>query len=393
MNVGVVTDFYFPWIGGPSTVIANITQGLSSRGHEVHLLAPSPDGPGGDEREAAVSVTRAPTVPLPVGYRLRIARTPVASVSRWLDSCRPDVVHVHHPFPLSAAAILVARHRGIPVVATNHTIPACSLWGLRDVPLLYPAAVTGFGRWIRFLLDRCTLVATPTRSAARELEHLGYDRPVSVISNGVDAERFQPGPAPTKLRESLGLDGSPVVLYTGRLDAEKQMDVWLTAARLVGRSREVQFVVGGEGTDRTRLEHLAGELGIQDRTRFIGYVDEDTLPELYRLADVYCITSPVELQSIATLAALATGIPVVAVDAGALPELVDDGKNGRLAAPGSASDVAEALEWVLDTPDRMHMGEVSREIALLHDLQATIVQYEQLLEKAFADTKRGNAAA
>src|SRR5579884_88293 len=75
VNVGVVTDFYFPWIGGPSTVIANITQGLSSRGHEVHLLAPSPDGPGGDEREAAVSVTRAPTVPLPVGYRLRIART------------------------------------------------------------------------------------------------------------------------------------------------------------------------------------------------------------------------------------------------------------------------------------------------------------------------------
>ena len=150
MKIGVVTDFYFPWIGGPATVIRNLGHGLSARGHSIALLCPSTDGKPGDEYDGPMAVQRARSVSVPFGYQLRVSSSPLVDASRWLDAVQPDVVHIHHPFPLSAAAAWLAQRRGIPVVATNHTIPACSLWGLRNTRVLYPSGrirVCSLDRW------------------------------------------------------------------------------------------------------------------------------------------------------------------------------------------------------------------------------------------------------
>jgi glycosyltransferase involved in cell wall biosynthesis len=201
-----------------------------------------------------------------------------------------------------------------------------------------------------------------------------------VISNGIDAERFSPGPEDSDLRRRLGFDLRPVVLYTGRLDAEKEMDVWLRAAAAVSQTHDVQFAVGGEGMERSRLETLAEHLGIRDRTRFIGYVVGADLPSLYRLADLYLITSPVELQSIATLEAAASGLPVVAADAAALPELVKDGWNGYLVVDGDWEGAARAVRRILNEPHvREVMASRSRELAEAHALSRTVDAYERLL--------------
>jgi glycosyltransferase involved in cell wall biosynthesis len=93
--------------------------------------------------------------------------------------------------------------------------------------------------------------------------------------------------------------------------------------------------------------------------------------------------SPVELQSITTLEALASGVPIVAVQAGALPELVSDGINGRLVAPGDWQAASAALEDVLSNEERRNvMGAASRNKAKAHDLQLSIAQYEQVLQGA-----------
>lgn len=380
MRIGLVSDFYYPWVGGPSTLVRNLGHGLVRHGHEVFLLAPSVDGPGGDEEDGAMSVTRASTVRSPFGYKLRVSARPGPAVSAWLDRIRPDVVQSHHPFPLSAAAVFAARRRAIPVSATNHTIPACSLWGIRHVLPAYAPAHAAFGRWITFLLGHCTTVATPTETAAESLRSLGFHRDVHVISNGVDTDRFAPGPPTPDLRSRLGLDARPVVLYTGRLDAEKEMGVWLEVAARLAVRRDVQFVVGGKGTDRPRLEALARNLQISDRVRFVGYVGDDEFPDLYRLADVYFITSPVELQSLTTLEAIASGVPIVGVNAGALPELVLDGENGFCPPSGDIAGLTRALDAVLgDANQRSAMGARGRAIALRHDLGQSISAYERLL--------------
>lgn len=389
MNVGFVTDFYYPWVGGPAAVVRNLAQGLAVRRHAVSILAPSTDGAPAEELDDDLPIRRARTVPIPVGYRLRVASTPAAAAARWIADRRPDVVHVHHPFPLSAAAVLLARQKGIPVVATNHTIPECSLWGVREHRIPYRLLTAGLAGWIVWMLDRCDVVTTPTLTAAEALHAMGYHRPVTPISNGVDTQRFCPGPRPAGLARRLGLDGRPAVLYTGRLDAEKQMDVWIHAASILSRRLDVQFLVGGNGPERPRLERLARDLGLDGRVRFLGYLHDDFFPLVYRLADVYCITSPVELQSIGTLEAIASGLPAVGVRAGALPELIRDGDNGLLAEPGDAGGVAAALEAVLRRPEAAgRMAGASRTIARHHDLGETVARYEALFETTLAG-KRG----
>lgn len=388
MKVGLVSDFYLPWIGGPSILIQNLSRGLSARGHEVHLLVPSATGKPDNEWDGCAQVCRIATVPAPVGHGLRVSLRAPIDAGQWLDAIRPDVVHVHHPFPIGAATVLAARRRGIPVLATNHTVPECSLWGMRRLGPAYRAADSAFGQWISFLLRRCTAVATPTATAARALPGLGYEGPVDVISNGIDTSRFQPGPPDLALRQRLGLDDRPVVLYTGRLDPEKQMDVWLRAASLL-TELDVQFAVGGNGSDRVKMERMAEDLGIADRTRFFGYVDESELPDVYRLAAVYFISSPVELQSITTLEAVASGLPVVAADAMALPELVVHEMNGMLFPPGDAALAAVSLRRLLaDPPMAREMGSQSRMMAENHNLRRTVDEYEGLLERTAMDAPR-----
>lgn len=383
MKIGLVTDFYYPWIGGPSACVKNLCRGLHDRGHDVSLLAPSPRGDSYVEMDGPIELTRARTAPVPVGFELRCAVRPLSDTSRWIDRIRPDVVHIHHPFPLSAAALFCARRRDIPVVATNHTVPECSLWGLRGSPRLYRGAETAFTWWLLQLLNRCEAVATPTPSAARAIRLLGFGGHVEPISNGVDTRRFSLEQAGSDLKSRLGLDDRPVVLYTGRLDAEKRMDLWLSAAAALANEIDVQFLIGGKGTDRGRVERLTFDLGIADRVKFFGYLDDAEYPDVYRLAEVFFITSEVELQSICTLEAVASGLPVVAVRAGALPELVRHQQNGYLVEPGDWWDAARRLADVLvDAPKRRKMAAQSRAIAGQHDVTLTIDKYERFLQGA-----------
>ena len=177
-----------------------------------------------------------------------------------------------------------------------------------------------------------------------------------------------------------------MVLYTGRLDPEKAMDVWLRAAGRVAAASDAQFIVGGQGADRPRLERMAKELGLGRRVHFIGYLDAEAYTDLYRLADVYCITAPVELQSISTLEALASGLPVVAVQAGALPELVHDACNGYLVPPEDWRAAGDAvLRLLRDPATRVEMGERSRQLAHDHDVEHSVDRYERLLLAARAE--------
>lgn len=398
MKIGLVTDFYYPWIGGPSIFIRNLGEGLSERGHTVSLLCPGTTRHPHREIDGSLDVTRVRTIPSPFGYQLRVAPWPRPELVRWIRRTQPDILHVHHPFPISATAILVGRHLGIPVAATNHTIPECALWGMRTAGAAYTLAQAGFGAWITFLLDRCDAVATPTETAAELLRELGFRGDIHRISNGVDIERFLPGPPNENLRRRLGLDSRPIVLYTGRLDAEKQMDVWLRAAAEVLKTSPTQFVVGGNGTHRPRLERLAEELGISASVRFVGYLPEKDFAEVYRLADVYFITSPVELQSISTLEALASGLPVIAVEAGALPELVRDRHNGFLVRAGDWSAAAERITTILaDESERAALGRASLALAQAHDLRESINAYERFLQsteaRAQGDRQRGRVTA
>lgn len=381
MRIAVATDFFSPWIGGPATFIDNFCAYISRTSHHVEIIAPSIDGRPARERRDGVLVHRVPTVALPIGHQLRVCLRPGA-VQAALRAAHPDVLQIHHPFPLSRAALRAAREASIPTVAVNHTIPSCSLYGIRNLPVLYPLAMVAFGRYLTAFLAGADAVSTPTATAAALIREVGLRREISVISNGIDTARFVPATDRDRARAALGLPPKPTILYTGRLDPEKDLITLLRGAARAMADIDAHLVLGGDGTVRDELERTSRQLGIADRVSFPGFVPAAQLPLLYQAADVYCMASAVELQSISTLEALASGLPVVAARAAALPELIEDGMNGALVAPGDAAAFGAAIRDVLsDSARAARMGRAGRLVAEGHAIGLVARQHLTLLAR------------
>jgi glycosyltransferase involved in cell wall biosynthesis len=223
-------------------------------------------------------------------------------------------------------------------------------------------------------------------TALRLLRARGLRVPSQAVSNGVDLERFSPGAGDEELRSRYALPaGRPVILSVGRLSGEKRADVLIAAmSRLAGQAGPdgpdgPVLALAGTGPDDARLRSLARHHGVADRVRFLGYVPDADLPGLYRLADVFAIASQAELQSLATMAAMASGLPVVAVDAGALAELVHAGENGFLARPGRAAEVADCLGLLCGDPGlRSRMAKASARIIGDHDRYRLLARWESI---------------
>jgi glycosyltransferase involved in cell wall biosynthesis len=394
LRVLIVTDQYEPMVGGVPTVTRDLARGLAGRGHTVAVVAPSATrygrqaGPAG----GAVAVDFRGSVPWPWYAGQRLGVLPPARASRLIRDFRPDVVHVHSPLTLGAAARPAARRRHVPVVYTNHYLPL-NVWpaaartgkapdaargtASRARDAAFYAAVNGFA-------NRCDLVTAPTATALRLLREHGLRAPSAVVSNGVDLGRFAPGAPDEALRSRYGLPaGQPLILSVGRLSQEKRADVLIAAAaRLPGAGSAGQvpvLVLAGTGPDEGRLRSLARHYGAGDRVLFPGFIADDDLPGLYRLAAVFAIASQAELQSLATMSALASGLPVVAVDAGALAELVHPGENGFLARPGSAGEIAGCLDLLCrDAALRARMSKASARIIAGHDGDRVLARWESI---------------
>lgn len=199
------------------------------------------------------------------------------------------------------------------------------------------------------------------------------------ISNGVDTARFHPDPEIDRvgIRRKYNLDPeTPLFLYMGRLDGEKRIDVLIEAIVQLPDAN-FQLALGGYGSHESFLRRQVQALGVEERVNFIGYVVPDDLPSLYNSADVFVMPSPEELQSIATLEAMACGKPILAADSRALPELVTPGKNGYLFQPNNPNDAARMMNQLLKEGSLWNsMGRASFESIQSHSLQNTRMRYE-----------------
>jgi glycosyltransferase involved in cell wall biosynthesis len=165
----------------------------------------------------------------------------------------------------------------------------------------------------------------------------------------------------------------------GRLAKDKKLDVLVRAMEEIRSKPPAHLLLVGRGDDRERLQDLAGSLDLHARIHFLGFVPEKDLPALYRHADIFAIASDVEVQSIPTLQAAATGLPIVAAEAAALPELVKTNTNGYLVPPDEPIAVARALSKILDDPELAErLGQASLEIGRQHAQEATFDAYEEL---------------
>ncbi len=385
MKILIAADLHWPTINGVATFSRNLAKGLSDRGHEVLVIAPSQTGRGYEEYDGNYLIKRVRSVPFPFYQNFKISPTPQMEVRSIIKKFEPDVVHIQMALFIGYAARTYALKYDIPLVATNHAMPENLMDNLRLLapvsrPIQY--AMIEYGARFHGKVDYITL---PTESA---IHMFGEDKvkvPVEAVSNGIDLSRFTPGAAPAELYEKFGIPkNKKIVTYIGRIDAEKHLGVLLEAFAKIATSGTHLLIVG-DGTDIERQKNLAYELGIDHQTTFTGRVSDDEIIALHKVGDVFAMPSPAELQSIATLEAMASGKPVVAVDAGALGELCQNGQNGVLCEKDDVDGIAAALDEILhDDKLRAQYAAASLEIAKKHDIAYTLDRFEQIYRDVIA---------
>lgn len=377
LRILIGADTFAPDVNGAARFAERLAAGMVERGHEVHVMAPAASRKHGTWKEVhegqEITAHRLnswrwyPHDWLRFALPWRIKQ----NSARVLDAVKPDVVHFQSHIIVGRGLSIEAQKRSIRIVGTNHFMPENMLeftllpkgWQEWAVGLAWKAAGRTFGR--------AEAVTTPTRKAAQFLEkHTGLTG-VHAISCGVDAHKYSPNWEPRTENR---------ILFVGRVTGEKQIDVLLRAVTLLPAELDAKVEIVGGGDQKRNLEHLAVELGIADRVTFTGYVTDEELRDAYHRASVLAMPSIAELQSIVTMEAMASALPIVAANAMALPHLVHDGENGYLFEPSNPEDLATKLRAVLEaTPEQYRrLKEGSIRFIAAHDIQRTLTTFESL---------------
>lgn len=344
MRVAVVTESFLPAVNGVTNSVLQVVAHLQRRDHSAMVIAP---GPGPDEVPGAphIPVVRVPAVDVPGVDSLPVG-VPTPAVRAALEEYRPDVVHLASPFVLGARALTVARRLQVPAVAVYQTDVAgfASSYG---VGLTARAA----WRWIRRLHSGAARTLAPSRWAVDALESHGVPR-VHRWGRGVDTSRFHPDRRDDDLRAELAPDGEMIVGYVGRLAPEKQVERLASLEGLPG----VRVVVVGDGPSRARLGELLPS------ARFLGFRGGTELARAYASFDAFVHTGPHETFCQAVQEAQASGLPVLAPDAGGVADLVEPGRTGWLYDPASpgAELVGRVAAWRDDPESRRAFGAAGR---------------------------------
>lgn len=249
-----------------------------------------------------------------------------------------DVVFCGHLFS-SPVAALAARIADAPLWLQLHGIEA---WER-------PHAVQ------RAAAERAQLITVVSRHSRNKFLSWANCCPetVKVLPNTVEA-RFLPGPRNPALEQRYGLTNKKVLLTVSRLASTERYkghkQVMQALARLKPAWPDVVYVIAGDGDDQPRLQALAQQLGVADSTRFVGYVQEADLPDLYRTADLFVMPSTGEGFGIVFLQALASGVPVIGGGTDGSRDPLRDGLNGHLMAGSDPAELAETIGSLLDTP-------------------------------------------
>jgi glycosyltransferase involved in cell wall biosynthesis len=384
MKILIAADLHWPTINGVATFSRNLAQGLADRGHEVVVIAPSQRRSGRPAEEVDVNyvIKRTASVPFPFYQNFRISLAPQMEIRRIFQEFQPDIVHLQMCLTIGNVTQRYALKYGIPIVATNHAIPDNLLDNLRLLaPMSRPIGyvMTEYGVRFHRKVDYVTL---PTQSAIGMFGEERLSVPVEPVSNGIDLSKF----TPTKAKQSvIGKfhipHNKPVITYVGRTDAEKHLYVLIEAfARTLHEAKtEPHLLIVGAGTDLERMKNLTYELRIHSHVTFTGRVTDEEIIELHKVGDVFAMPSPAELQSIATLEAMASGKPVVAVDAGALSELCQNQRNGFLCEKDNIDQFSAALTRLVDDVKlREKYATESLAIAKTHDMRHTLDKFEEI---------------
>lgn len=363
------------WWGGVAIVTYRLALGMGQRGHEVEVFSSWPLHEERTVREGSVTVHMLPA-------DLKFSQTHVAlRLLRSRPKAPPDVVHAHDGSPPGLiAGWRCARHFKRPLVTTFH----CELFlkgrGPLDVLLLRSFA----GLEQRILRDSKSVIALTETGKLSYKALQPWQAKVRVIPNGVDTVPLETTDRRRSAKVKLGFPpATDLCLYVGTVNYRKGIDVFLRAASLLGALAPVRFVVVGKiVANEASVRTMIRSLGLHERVRLDGFIDESDMRTYLQAADLLAIPSRLEGLPITLLEAFANGLPVVASDISPHREIIRDGWNGILFQSGNPADLAAKMGTVLNNTQlrgqlSIHSTEIAKRFTWARILDETEAVYEQ----------------
>lgn len=347
MRIALICETFLPDVNGVTTTLCRLLEYLQYHGHDVLLFAPH----GAPSSYAGAEIVPLNGMPLPLYPEVKLT-PPQPGLTARLQRFQPDLVHLVGPVVLGAIVPGIVRRLGLPLIASYHTD-----FGAYSQHYGFGFLKHGVNAWLRWIHNRCRINLCPSRFTMNVLRAAGFRR-LRIWGRGVDIERFHPRYRSEAWRAAVGVQpGERVVLYVGRVAAEKRVDLLPEAIRGLPNTR---LVIVGDGPFRSELQRRCAGLPVH----FTGYLKGDDLATAYASADVFVFPSDTDTFGQVVQEAMASALPVVAARAGGALDLIHHGQNGYLFTPGVVSDLRSRLREVLVSDERrLAQGTVGRAIA------------------------------
>lgn len=327
LKIGIFTDSYRPYTSGVVRSIETFSEELQAQGHEIHIFAPDYPHKYKDNIKEN-KVYRFSSIPAPTNHAYALAVPFSIRLRPTLKKLHLDIIHVHSPFLLGRLGARCAKKLNIPLVFTFHT--------LYDQYVHYVPFGQNITKEItkKFCADfcnHCDLVIVPTKIIGEHLYNWGVHSDIKAIPTGIKTNDFKTNNKEWLCQE-FGIEPScKLLIYVGRLGKEKNLSFLINSFyHITNTFPETRLVLVGSGPEKNALVKLAKELGIQEKIIFTGTLNKEDIVKAYNSAHVFVFSSVTETQGLVVGEAKAAGLPVVAIKAFGISEMVEDGTDGFL---------------------------------------------------------------
>jgi len=390
MHIAYFTNTYLPVVSGVVRSVQSFRDALSALGHNVFVFAQEDD-----YEDTEPFIFRYPSLKLPLPGDIPTALPVSSFVDQLLPKLKLDVIHTHHPFLLGQTAATKARDLNLPLVFTFHTqyheythyVP----FSQEQVQEFIKEKVMN---WLREYMRKCQHIVIPSESMRSILVNdYGLVDRFTVIPTGLDIAPYKEADG-TLLRAGWNWPDDKVIISVGRLAEEKNWTTLLQAFALALQEQpNLRLVLVGDGPQAQALRQLTGELGITERVLFAGRVPFEQVPNYLKAADMFAFASVTETQGLATLEAMAAGLPVVAVAASGTQDIVEDGSHGFLVR-NDPEDLSNGIVKLIGDSDLMGTFKLAAlRTSRAYDNKRLARKMLKVYERAIRDKKDGQYVA
>jgi glycosyltransferase involved in cell wall biosynthesis len=360
LKIAVFSDVYLPQINGLAFSLQKMQDYMNKNNIEYSFFVPQNTG-----ITKAHNITPVQSMKFILYPECRVTLPIYARIAKKLALFQPDIIHIMTPLSLGIMGLKYARDHQIPMTAcfANDFAQYLSYYHLQA---LEPAV----WKYLTWFHSHANMNFAHSQYSAERLQRKAINK-ITIWGNGVEVDEFSPQLFDSQLRNTYVNEDEALLLYVGRLAAEKELEVIMAAAQVLDAKQvKYKLICVGDGPLRDSL--VARNL---PHVEFVGYKVGEELRQLYAAADIFVFASRIETYGNVILEAMASGLPVVAVDAGGVRENLRHGYNGISCAPGDYLAMAQGIELLLqDEGLRKSLAQNAREHALAKSWDNTFDQ-------------------